>query len=112
MPGQRGRLSTDALRQVTITDQRVRGMVDHIESGPVVPGRQLRLGDRHADRVRDALPERSRGDLDAARVTAFGMPGLFTPIYSDENHRMFYKRWAEFMEAKDWDELQAHEPVK
>jgi phenylpropionate dioxygenase-like ring-hydroxylating dioxygenase large terminal subunit len=35
----------------------------------------------------------------------YGLPGLFTPIYSDENHRRFYQRWAEMMEARDWDEL-------
>ena len=24
---------------------------------------------------------------------------------SDENHRVYYNRWAEFMAARDWDEL-------
>ncbi|MPZ15447.1 MAG: Rieske 2Fe-2S domain-containing protein [Chloroflexi bacterium] len=42
----------------------------------------------------------------------FGLPGLFTPLYSDENHRRFYQRWAEFMEAKDWDELSVRESAK
>jgi hypothetical protein len=37
--------------------------------------------------------------------TEFGLPGLFTPIYSDENHRRFYRRWQEMMNAKDWGEL-------
>jgi len=42
----------------------------------------------------------------------FGLPGLFTSISSDENHRMFYRRWAEYMEAESWDELRVREPVK
>ncbi len=44
--------------------------------------------------------------------TEFGLPGLFTPIYSDENHRRFYRRWAEFMEARDWDELRPRESAR
>ena len=44
--------------------------------------------------------------------TEFGLPGLFTPIYSDENHRRFYRRWGEFMDAKDWDELRPRESAR
>jgi len=44
--------------------------------------------------------------------TEFGMPGLFTPIYSDENHRRFYQRWAEFMQASDWSELQVRDSAR
>ena len=35
----------------------------------------------------------------------FGMPGLFAHNYSDENHRRYYQRWAEVMQAKDWGEM-------
>jgi len=35
----------------------------------------------------------------------FGLPGLFAHNYSDENHRRFYQRWAEVMQAKDWGEM-------
>lgn len=52
------------------------------------------------------------GDPPIHGPSTFGLPGLFTPIYSDENHRMFYKRWAEYMEARDWGELRVREPVK
>jgi phenylpropionate dioxygenase-like ring-hydroxylating dioxygenase large terminal subunit len=52
------------------------------------------------------------GDEPIHGPSTFGLPGLFTPIYSDENHRQFYKRWAETMEARDWDELRVREPVK
>jgi phenylpropionate dioxygenase-like ring-hydroxylating dioxygenase large terminal subunit len=41
----------------------------------------------------------------------FGLPGNFSNIMSDENHRVYYQRWAEFMAARSWDELM-HRPVK
>ena len=44
--------------------------------------------------------------------STFGLPGLFAVNYSDENHRRFYQRWAEYMEAKDWGELRVREPAK
>ena len=44
--------------------------------------------------------------------STFGLPGLFAHNYSDENHRRFYQRWAEYMEAKDWGELRVREPAK
>jgi phenylpropionate dioxygenase-like ring-hydroxylating dioxygenase large terminal subunit len=44
--------------------------------------------------------------------SAFGLPGLFTNIYSDENHRMYYQRWAECMEARDWDEMRPSRSAK
>jgi hypothetical protein len=37
----------------------------------------------------------------------FGMTGLWSKDYTDENTRRFYRRWAEVMDAKDWNELQA-----
>ena len=37
--------------------------------------------------------------------STFDLPGNFTNIMSDENHRVYYHRWAEFMAARDWDEL-------
>ena len=44
--------------------------------------------------------------------STFGLPGLFAQNYNDENHRRFYRRWAEVMEARDWDEMRVREPVK
>jgi hypothetical protein len=41
----------------------------------------------------------------------FGLPGNFSNIMSDENHRVYYQRWAEFMAARSWDDLM-HRPVK
>jgi phenylpropionate dioxygenase-like ring-hydroxylating dioxygenase large terminal subunit len=37
--------------------------------------------------------------------STFGMPGLWSKDYADENTRRFYWRWAEMMDAKDWNEL-------
>ena len=36
------------------------------------------------------------------------VPGLVTdePVTSEQNPRMLYRRWAEYMDAKSWDELQ------
>jgi len=44
--------------------------------------------------------------------STFGLPGLFAPVLSDENHRRYYQRWAEFMAAKDWNELRVRESAK
>ena len=44
--------------------------------------------------------------------STFGLPGLFTNIYSDENHRMYYQRWAECMEARNWDEMRPTRSAK
>jgi phenylpropionate dioxygenase-like ring-hydroxylating dioxygenase large terminal subunit len=35
----------------------------------------------------------------------FGLPGMFHPSPTDENIRRFYGRWAEVMEAPDWDHM-------
>jgi phenylpropionate dioxygenase-like ring-hydroxylating dioxygenase large terminal subunit len=43
--------------------------------------------------------------------TEFGLPGYFASIMSDENHRRYYKRWAEMMAADSWDDMY-HEPVR
>ena len=74
MAGQRSRLRGHALHEITVADDRVGGVIDHLESGPVVARRQLRLGDRHPYRVGESLPQRSRGGLHAGRMSALRMP--------------------------------------
>ena len=74
MAGQRGGFGGDAFHQIAITDQRVGVVVDDRDAVAVVARRQLCLGDRHPDRIAEALAERTGGDLDAGRVRAFGMP--------------------------------------
>ncbi|HZT08709.1 MAG TPA: Rieske 2Fe-2S domain-containing protein [Chloroflexota bacterium] len=43
--------------------------------------------------------------------STFDLPGNFTNILSDENHRVYYQRWAEMMSARSWDDLRLT-PVK
>ena len=33
------------------------------------------------------------------------LPGLITPNITEQNQRNFYKRWAEFMDADNWEDL-------
>jgi hypothetical protein len=37
--------------------------------------------------------------------TEFGLPGMFHQGPTDANYRAFFKRWAEVMEARSWDEM-------
>lgn len=37
--------------------------------------------------------------------STFGLPGMFHPQPTDENYRRFFERYAQYMEAKSWDEL-------
>ncbi len=51
MPCQRGRFGGHALHQIAIADEGIGMVIDERVTGPVVAGRELRLCDRHADRV-------------------------------------------------------------
>jgi hypothetical protein len=33
------------------------------------------------------------------------LPGLVTPNITEQNQRGFYKRWAEYMDADNWEDL-------
>ena len=68
VPGDRRRLPRDALLQVAVGADAVRAVVDDLVPGAVVASGQHALGQRHADRVPEALPERPGGRLDARRV--------------------------------------------
>ena len=72
MPGQCDRLLADALHEVAVGDEHVGAMVHDLgaEGGGKMP-----LGDRHADGVAEALPERAGGGLDAGREEILGMAG-------------------------------------
>jgi len=37
--------------------------------------------------------------------STFGLPGMFHPQPTDENYRRFFGRYAQYMDAKSWDEL-------
>jgi hypothetical protein len=66
-------------------------MIDDLEVRPVVARRQVRLGDRHADAVAEALSERSGGGFHAGSHAAFGVAGsaalpLAKPLDLVERH--------------------------
>ena len=44
--------------------------------------------------------------------STFDLPGMFHPVPTDENIRRFYGRWAEVMQARDWDEMRITNPAK
>ena len=68
------RLVADALLQTAIAAERVDVVVDHREVGLVEQGGQMRLRDRHAHSVRDALAQRTRGHFHAHQLR-LGMAG-------------------------------------
>ncbi len=72
MAGERCRFVADALHQAAVAGDHEREVVLRLgaETGP-----QVRLGDRHADGVGEALAERPGGDLDAGGVAGLGMAG-------------------------------------
>ncbi len=81
MPGQRSRFAGDTFHQVTVADDGPGAVVDHLVAVAVVARGQMRLADRHADRVRQTLAERPGGHFDTGRVAVFGMSGrLAAPL--------------------------------
>ncbi len=75
VPGDGSRLGADAFHQIAVAAQDIHLIVEQVEAGTVVPSRQPALGDRHADAVADALPERTGRRLHAARVAVLGVSG-------------------------------------
>ena len=73
VPGERGRLARDAFHQVAVAHEGPGAMIDDPVARPVEVLRQEPLGDRHPDRVADALAQRAGGGLDAGRVAPLGM---------------------------------------
>ncbi len=71
MPGERDRLVAEALHQAAITGNHIGKMIDQLVAEPRV---HQPLGERHADRRRDPLPERPGRRLHAGRMAIFGMP--------------------------------------
>ena len=75
MPGERASLGGDALHQVAVARQHVGVVIDDRISRAVEVRRQVRLGDRHADGIRDALPERARRGFDTGSQMTLRMAG-------------------------------------
>ena len=88
MPGERQSLVADPLHQAAIAAEHIGAMLDEIVTEL---GRQVPLGERHADGVAEPLPKRPGRHLDAARQPAFGVPGraaadLTEPLYLVYRH--------------------------
>ena len=79
MAGQAGRLVRDALHQVAVRDQAEGAMVDDRVAVAVVGGGQVRLGQRQADAIREALTEWASRQLDAWRMAVLGMARVRLP---------------------------------
>ena len=68
--GERRRLVADALREAAVARDHERVVVGELAAEPLA---QVGLGERDADRVGDALTERSGGDLDPGGVAVLGV---------------------------------------
>ena len=73
VPGEARRLGGDAFLEIAVGGDDVGPVVDDGAFGPVELGHQPPLGDRHADRVGEALAERTGRRLDTGRQPVFGM---------------------------------------
>ncbi len=72
MAGQRGGLVADALHQAAVAGDDVGVVVDQLVAEA---GGEMALGQRHADRVGEALAQRPGRGLDAEGVPVLGMAG-------------------------------------
>ncbi len=71
--GEGARLVRDAFHQAAVAEEHIRVVIDDGRVGPIELGREMFLGQRHADRVRDALTERTGRRLDADFELALGV---------------------------------------
>ena len=72
---ERARLGGDSLHQIAVGRDHERAVIEEVEAGAIEVRGQHALGDRHPDRVGEALTERSGGGLDARREPVLGMAG-------------------------------------
>ena len=72
--GKRRRLVRDAFHQAAVSGKHVSAVIHDRVAGPVEFTREQRLGERHADRVGQSLPEWSRGRFDAGCDAHLRMP--------------------------------------
>ena len=75
MAGEARRLRRDPLLEVAVGAEGVRPVVDDVMAVAVELGPEARLGDRHPDRVREALAERAGRRLDARGQAVLGVAG-------------------------------------
>ena len=79
VPGERSRFRSDALHQAAVARERVGVVVHDGEAFAVELGSQARLRHRQANRVCDALPQRSCRRLYADGMPNSGCPGVLLP---------------------------------
>lgn len=79
MAGQRCGLGGHTFHQVAVADERPGAVVYGCVAALVVARRQMRFGDRHADRVRQALAQRAGRDLYARRIASLRVAGCLLP---------------------------------
>ena len=72
-PAYERRFVRDAFHHVAIAGDEVRVMVDDVMARAIEDRGELCFGDRHSDRVPDALTERAGGRLDSRRVAVLRM---------------------------------------
>ena len=72
MAGERDRLVADPLHQAAVAAEHIGVVVDELVAEL---GAEMPLGERHADRIADALAERPGRRLDAGGEAALGMAG-------------------------------------
>ena len=73
MAGERGGFAGDAFHQIAVAALGPDVEIEQREAGLVVAGGEPAAGDRHADAVAAALPERAGRRFDAGRVLDFRM---------------------------------------
>ena len=73
--GERGRFARYAFHHVAVAAQRINVVVEYREARPIEMLGQPARGERHADAVAAALPERTGRRLDARGQMVFGMAG-------------------------------------
>ena len=72
--GERAGFVREALHHAAVAHENVGMVVDDVTAGPVEFRGEQFLGERHADRVRDALAERPGGGFDTGRAAVLRMP--------------------------------------
>ena len=72
MAGERNRLLADAFHQVAVGGEHIGRMIDDVVA---VLGREMPLGNRHADGIAETLAERAGGGLDAGGDEILRMAG-------------------------------------
>ena len=75
MAGQCCGLVRNSFHHVAVGADRIHAVIDDLVLGLIEVSRQPALGDGHAHRVRDPLPQRSGGRLYAGREVVLRMPG-------------------------------------